>query len=165
MDSRDRGDAVERALLDHGLRARLEPVLFGGLEDQSDVAGYFGFHVLEDHRGAEQHGRMRVVPARVHDAVVFRLVRDVVLFLQGQRVHVGAQCDACRALPGLQVGDDAAFGPAESLFDDRVPELFEYCDDLLRRLDLFPGQLRIHVEMPPEIDDLLFVRLRPFPDA
>ena len=46
--------------------------------------------------GAEQHGDVAVMPARMHLAGVARRVRKGVDFMHRQRIHVGAQADRAR---------------------------------------------------------------------
>ncbi len=101
-------EAVEQPFLDHDARAA-EPFL-GGLEDQVHGAGEIRLGG-EAARGTEQHGGMAVMAARVHLAVDHRAVRELVLLLQMQRVHVGAQRDRAlaRAL-ALDGRDHAGLG-------------------------------------------------------
>jgi hypothetical protein len=85
------GESLEQSVVDHGLRAT--EALFTGLEDQVG-------HAVELPRGrevacrAQQHGGVPVVAAGVHHAVALRAPGHRVFFLDGQRVHVGAQADA-----------------------------------------------------------------------
>ncbi len=67
--------------------------LLGVLEDEAHLAGELVAALDEELRGAEQHRRMAVVSARVHDAGPRRDVRDVVLLQDRERVHVGAEHD------------------------------------------------------------------------
>ena len=86
----DRG-VLECASGAHGHRAStaflcwLEEHLHGAIELASAVHQYLG--------RAQKHGDMRVVPARVHETVVARAVRNVVFLMDGKRVHIGAQPD------------------------------------------------------------------------
>ena len=85
---------VERAFFHHAAPAALVLIVapfFRGLKEQPDgpVQVFFG----EQHRGAEQHRGVRVMAARMHYAGDARLVRNVVGFLDRQRIHIRAQCD------------------------------------------------------------------------
>jgi hypothetical protein len=54
---------------------------------------------------------------------VFRAVRKVVLFLQRQGVHVGAQADHAFAAAGADDADHAGFGQSAMYFDTVLGEL------------------------------------------
>ena len=104
--------AVEHALLDHQPGAAL--VLLGRLKDEMHRAGEIA-RLGEVLRGAEQHRGVAVMAAGMHPAVVLRGVREAVLLLDRQRIHVGAQRDraAARArdpcsVPMTPVRGDAA---------------------------------------------------------
>ena len=49
---------------------------------------------------------MPVVAAAMHDAGVARAVREIVLFVQGEGIHVGAQTNGARAVALAQDADD-----------------------------------------------------------
>jgi hypothetical protein len=92
--------AEEASVVAHLLAAGA--AFLGGLEDEGDVIG----PVLESREcagGAEEDGRVPVVAAGVHDALVLRRVRLAGLFEDREGVHVGAECDA--------VGGRARRGP------------------------------------------------------
>jgi hypothetical protein len=94
------GKQVEEAVLDHLARAAL--AFFGRLEHQVQRA-------VEVARGrqvarrAQQHGGVAVVAAGVHLAGTW-LAQALAGWLDdGQRVHVGAQAQAARAVPHTRV--------------------------------------------------------------
>ena len=88
------GKALEEAVLDHRLGAGV--ALLARLEDEVRGAVEVA-RLVQVARGGEQHRRVAVVAAAVHPAVVARLVRELVLLLHRQRVHVGAQADRAAA--------------------------------------------------------------------
>ncbi len=102
-------EAVEQPLLDHHPPAAF--VLLGGLEDEVDGAGAIPA-LRQGGRRAEQHGRVAVVSAGVHPALVAGGVRDSGLFVDVQRVEVGAQADGRSAVAGRQHADDAGLPQA-----------------------------------------------------
>ena len=107
-------ELVEQALLDHHPRAA-QPFL-GGLEDEVHGAGEIGRRRQMLGR-AQQHGGVAVMAAGMHLVGIHRGVVEIVLLLQVQRVHVGAQADRLLARPlALQGADDAGLGqPAMDL--------------------------------------------------
>ncbi len=97
-------------------------------------------------RGGEQHGGVAVVPAAVHQALEARLVREVVLLLHRQRVHVGAQADRAAAAVGAPAHDSDHAG----LADPRVvldAEVGEALADDLGGAMLLEAELRVHVQV------------------
>ena len=50
-------------------------------------------------RGAEQHGRMSVMPTGMHPARMLRGMGESVLFRYRQGIHIGPQTDGPCALP------------------------------------------------------------------
>ena len=75
----------------------------------------------QDGGDAQQDGRVRVVAARVHDARRLRGVGNVILLLDGEGVHVGADGDDRAAV--AQVADDAGLADAALRFDPKRGEL------------------------------------------
>ena len=101
-------ELVEQAFLDH--HAGAAQPFFGGLEDEMHGAGEVRFCCQMLGR-AQQHGGVAVMAAGMHLVGVDRGVVEVVLFLQVQRIHVGAQAD--RLLAGtlaLQGADNSGLG-------------------------------------------------------
>mgnify|MGYP003326132312 CR=1 FL=1 len=120
------GKAREEPVAHH--RACAAETFLGRLEDEVDGAGEVGI-AREVLRGAEQHRGVPVVAAGVHLVLVHRGVREVVLLLQVQRVHVGAQADRLLAGPAaLQRADHARGG--EAAMDLDAPALQPGGDDL-----------------------------------
>ena len=107
-------EPVEQAFLDHHPRAGL-PFL-GGLEDEVNGAGKIRRRRQVLGR-AQQHRRVAVMAAGMHLVGHRRGVVEVVLFLQVQRIHVGAQPDRLLAgAPALERADHAGLGqPAMNL--------------------------------------------------
>jgi hypothetical protein len=91
VQAEDGPHAVERAQR-HDL-ARAAAPLLRGLEHQRHAARQRPLPRLEQPRRAQQHGRVRVVPARVHAARVGAAPGRVHGLLNRQAVHVGAQRD------------------------------------------------------------------------
>ena len=83
-------EAVHQPVLDHGGGARA--ALLGRLEDHHRVAGEVA-GLGEIARRAEQHRGVAVMAAGVHLAGDGRGIGQIGLFLDRQRVHVGAQPD------------------------------------------------------------------------
>ena len=81
---------VEQAFLDHHAAAAF--VFLRRLEDEMYRAGEV-LRFRQVFRRAQQHGRMPVMAAGMHLAGVFGLVIDLVLFLDIERIHIGAQTD------------------------------------------------------------------------
>src|SRR5512143_33678 len=107
MQRYDHVHALHRAVFDHAgctADALIVTHLFGGLEEETDLS--WEFLLRQELRGAEGHGRVRIVAASMHRAVMLRLVRDIVVLEDGQRVHIGANSDATPSvLP--EIGHDA----------------------------------------------------------
>jgi hypothetical protein len=103
------GKALEQAVFDH--RARTAEVFFVGLEDQVQRA-------VEVARCAkrlgrrQQDGRVAVVAAGVHAARVAARVGQAGGLGDGQRVHVGANAQAARAVAQLELRHDAGLADA-----------------------------------------------------
>ena len=83
-------ETVHQAVLDHRCGARA--ALFGRLEDHDGVAGEIA-GLGEIARCTEQHRGVAIMAAGVHLARRPGGVRQIGLFLDRQRVHVGAQAD------------------------------------------------------------------------
>jgi hypothetical protein len=83
------GRKLQHSLLTHPLRPG--PALLSGLEHDPDCALEGVLHRLEDRHGAQQHGGVPVVTARVHDPVAptFEFVNALGPLVNGERVHVG----------------------------------------------------------------------------
>jgi len=125
---------VHRAIGDHVHRpAGLH--LLRRLEDQPHPAGQPG-RGRECEPGAQQHRRVRVVPAGVHDAVDGRGEGQAGVLGERQRVHVGAQRDASLSVTNVTYQARAA-GERARL----QPRVHEHPRDQRRRTVLAPGEL------------------------
>ena len=96
---------------------------------------------------------MGVVPAGVHRAVVFGGELEVVLLLNRERVHVGAERERRARLRPLDLGDDAGLGDAR-LYGYAV-ERAERFGDECGRLVLLECEFGLPVEAAAERDDLV----------
>ena len=107
-------EALHQPVLDH--RGGAGAALLGRLEDHDGVAGEIpGLGQIA--RRAQQHRGVAVMAAGVHQARVLGGVRQVGLFLDRQRIHVGAQPDHLEialagGLAALDHADHA--GPAKA---------------------------------------------------
>ena len=115
----------KQAVLHHFFRA--PQALFGGLKNHIQRARKLA--VLRQMFGrGQQHGGVPVVAASVHDAHVATGIRQACGFVDGQRIHVGAQADAALARAFFELthqprapqapGDLVA--PSAQLFCDQI---------------------------------------------
>ncbi|ENN84487.1 hypothetical protein RHSP_72357 [Rhizobium freirei PRF 81] len=135
------GKQVEEAFLHHAPRAAA--AFFGRLEDEmhrprettlgGEMAG-----------GADQHGRVAIMPTGMHLAGNGGFIGTVGLLRHGQRVHVGAKTDAARAVADLQRADDA--GLAEAAMH-RQPGLFQQGGDDAAGALLFEAKFGMGMEV------------------
>ena len=107
----------EQAILDHHIGAAFR--LLGRLKNEMDAAVKFQTTPVfgQVARRAEQHGGMPVMTAGVHLAGVPGAMRKLVVFLQRQGVHVGAQADGTPTAALAQDADDPGFGQATMDFE------------------------------------------------
>jgi len=112
----------QHAALDH--RDGSAQRLFGRLEQQRELAGELVLPTRQEVGDAEQSGRVDVVPAGVHDAVVHRGEGDLVFFGDGQPVDIGADHDATSGLGTTQdrlgTGLGGTCGEFPAQFDESV---------------------------------------------
>jgi hypothetical protein len=141
--------ALEQAGRDH--RARAAIAFLGGLEDEIDRAAPAGVG-REQGGGPEQRGRVPVMAAGVHDALMARGIRQAGVLGDRQRVHVGAQADARLRGPARQRGDDAMAADARLEGNAELSELVlhEGGGDLFLQ-----GQFRMRMQMPAPRRQLL----------
>jgi hypothetical protein len=135
--------AIEEPVLDHRLRPGV--ALLARLEDQ--VRGAVEVARLgEIARGCEQHRRVAVVAAAVHAAVIGGAVRELVLLVHRQRIHVGAQADRLAAVVAASDHDrhDARAPDTRVVLDAERGKLL--ADDVGSAV-LFEAELRMHVEI------------------
>ena len=98
-------------------------------------------------RRAQQHRRMAVMAAGMHLAGVFGLVVDIVLFLDIERVHIGAEADGrAVALVAAQRADHA--GPREAAMHLDA-EFMQPQGDVIGRLVFLERGFRVPVDMLP----------------
>jgi hypothetical protein len=109
-------EALEQPVLDH--RAAAGVALLARLEDQRHRAVERA-RLGEVARRGQQHRRVAVVPAAVHAAVVARAVRERVVLLHRQRVHVGAETHraSARGRAAAHDGHDAGLAHAGVVLD------------------------------------------------
>ena len=95
---------IEQTLFDHYPRTAIG--FLSGLEDEHHRAIEIRFVVCttcrQVLRRAKQHGGMAVVAAGMHAAIVAGAMRKQVLFAHRQRIHVGAQTNAARAVAAFE---------------------------------------------------------------
>jgi hypothetical protein len=82
------GIPLQHPFLDHQSGPAL--VLFGGLEDKMDRSGEIS-RLGEVLGRTEQHCGMAVMTTGMHAAVMLRGMREIVLLVDVQRIHIGAQ--------------------------------------------------------------------------
>ncbi len=137
------GKALEQAFIDHGLAAAVEAALLRGLEDQ--VQGAAEAPVAREVLGrAQQHGHVAVMAAGMHAARNAARVFGARGLLDGQRVHVGANAQAARAVAQAQRADQARAAHATC---DFVAPLLQLGGDEVRRAVLGERQLGVLVQM------------------
>jgi hypothetical protein len=135
------GKALEEPLFHHHFAAAA--AFLGRLEHDIGGAGEVA-RLREIARGAEQHRRMAVVAAGVHAALVLRLVREGVQLLHRQAVHVGAQRNAFPVGPALDHAHHTGLLQV-GRHDGRGAALLE-------------GELRMSVQVAPDVGELALVR-------
>ncbi len=95
------GKPVEQPVLDHRARAAL--AFLGGLEHEIDRARKIpGFRQCL--RRTQQHRDMAIMPATMKAARRRTRPGQTGLFIEGQRIHIGAQPHASRAVPLMCTG-------------------------------------------------------------
>ena len=134
--------AVEQAFLDHHPAPAF--VLFGGLEDEVHRAREV-LLARERCGGAEQHGRVAVVAARMHPAFVARGIGHTRALLDVQRIEIRAQADRIAGADcAAEHGNQAGLGEARVHFQTEGAELVG--NERARRR-LLEGGLRMGVQM------------------
>jgi hypothetical protein len=148
MQPEDRIDwwVVQHALLDHALRPTGRQ-FFGRLEQQLSRSRKFTFPVRQYASQPKQDRRMGIVPTGVHHTVVPGLVVDLVLFVNRQGIHIGAnQYVSARSLGGTanQPCHTGLVDTGTDVLDtQRLQPLLHEC----RSFHLLKSQLRVLVEM------------------
>ena len=151
MQGDDFVHALHGAVLDHG-RGSANAVgverLLGRLEEQAHIAApcvlFCDVALVQQMRHAQQHGRVRVVAAGMHDAVVGGLERHVHLLEDGQRVHIGADAEG-RAVAGADLRHHA--GATDAGLHVFVADLGQRVGHQLRGAHLLEAQFRVFVDV------------------
>lgn len=140
--------AREQTFFHHASAAAF--VFFGGLEDQiDDAVDFAGAGQMLDCLGRrDEHRRMPIVATGVHTAGHLRAMRKIVFFLQGQRIHVGAQADRPFALAAANDSHDAGLGNSRVRFDPQRPQAL---GDDGRRAPLLESQFRMGMQIPAQL--------------
>lgn len=91
---------------------------------------------------------MPVVTAGVHFAAIAGSMFETVLFLDMERVHIGAQCNAVSAIAAAQNTDDASFRQSTMYLD---PSVLQQLSDQLRRRGFFKCSfwVLVYLSAPP----------------
>ncbi len=137
---------VEHAGRDHRFGAAR--AFFRRLKEQHDVAVQRRAARTQFARRAEQHRGVRVVTAGVHLARHFARARFARIFIDRQRVHVGAQRGRAARQRAADHADDAGPGHAPVL----DAELVEFALDQRRGLMLFEPELGMAMDLAPNRD-------------
>ena len=142
---------VEQTVLDHHVGAGFR--LLGRLEDEMDGAVEVERVLVfrEVARRAEQQRRMPVVAASVHLPGVPRAMREGVLFLDRQRVHVSAQANGARSLALAQGADNAGLRQPAVNFQ---PVGREFARDDVGGPRLVKGEFRMRVNVVADRDQV-----------
>ena len=140
---------VEQAFIEHV--ARPMAALLSGLEHEDDVPGNLRSSCAQNLRRAGEHGRVEIVPARMHGTL--DLAREVEVGVLGhvERVHVAAQHDCRPGKFALEDGDDAARVLVQVDVERQTIECFEHPATCFGQVI---ADLRKAVQSPPERNDL-----------
>ena len=137
-------EAIEKPVVDH--RLATAAALFGRLEDDGDRAGKAP-RLGEAPRCAQQHGRMPVMAAGMHEAGALRGIGQAGFLDDRESVHIGAKADdgpAGSAAPMDQPDDAGAPQARVNLVAAEFPQLV---GDESRRLLNVVEKLRRLMEM------------------
>ncbi len=99
---------------------------------------------------AQSHGGVRVVPARMHRAIILRFIGYFICLQDRQRIHIGANGDTA-ALIISQVCNDTCPSYTTADFIAKLLQLLSYA---LRRAQLVEAKLGVHVKIPAPFDDV-----------
>ena len=145
---------LQSPVRDHARRSSNGVQLLGGLKDELHVARQRVAHPRENAGGPQQHGRMGVVPAGVHDARNLRGVGQARLLLHGEGVHIRAQAHRWpHVRPAARAPQQPQDAVAPHAAPDLKPQLLQYPRDELRRPLLAPAQLRVAMDRPAPLHD------------
>ena len=132
-------EPLEEPFLNHAPSA--PTALFGWLKNQMN--GAVKLLALHEHFGGrQQHGRVAIVAASVHAAVVDRAMPERIDFLERQGVHVGSQADRAGRIADLEAGDDSCAGQTTV---DRVAPFAQLGGDHVGGTNLLKLELRVGV--------------------
>src|SRR5215210_712249 len=151
VDADDRVHPLHYAGLDH-LPGSSGIELLGVLEQEADLTPDLLPHPREELRRPQQHRGVPVVPTGVHHTGVLRDELEVVLLLDGQRVHVRTESDRAPRLLAYQTRYHARRGWPGEL---EAAEGLERLVDEPGGLFLFKRQLGALVQVPPPADHLI----------
>eukprot|EP00958_Prasinococcus_capsulatus_P002157 scaffold198_cov352-Prasinococcus_capsulatus_cf.AAC.2 len=148
VDSEDDVHAGQRPLVQHLLRATAS--LLSRLKHELDGTAQLavGLQSLQNLAGAQQHGRVRVVAARVHAARVLALEGQVDVLVHREGVEVGAQGDHGRA--AAERRHDPGDGEGVPVGDS---QLIQARADGRGGLDLVEPGLRYPMQLPAHLYD------------
>ena len=147
--------SFEHAVLDHGLGSAAG--LLGGLEAQLDRAPQRVALAREAPREGEQDRGVAVVAACVHLSRRLRAVRDGVLLLDRERVHVGAQQ---HRPPGARAAHGGEHAGAADACARLEPERLQLLRHQRGGALFLEGQLGMGVQVAARRDHLLDVSSR-----
>ena len=151
MRAKDQVNIVQNAGRYH-LAGAAPGALLTGLEDELDCSADGLRTAGENPCRREEHGRIAVVAAGVHHALVHRPVGGVVRLHNRQRVNIGAGAiDAARLIPP----EDGHHPRGAGARDGQVPAGRELVKQILRGFKLPGGHLRVLMEVSPGRNDLL----------
>ncbi len=144
-------ELIEQPVLDHHVGAGFR--LLSRLEDEADgsVKVQRVLVLGEVTRGAEQQRRVSVMAAGVHFPRMPRAIREAVLLIDRQRVHVGAQADGAGAAALAQDADNPGLRQSAMHFQTIRREL---AGDDIGGTRLVEGQFRVGVNIVTERDQV-----------
>ncbi|KAG1445493.1 hypothetical protein G6F57_017548 [Rhizopus arrhizus] len=139
----------EQPVFHHALGAA--QAFFGGLEDQVERAVEFAVpgQVV---RRRQQHGRVAIVAAGMHDAFVAAGVVQTRGFLDRQGVHVGAQPQALAAVAAAQLPDHASTAQTAFYF---IAPLRQALRHQVAGAEFLEAQFGMAVDVPPDRDEFV----------
>jgi hypothetical protein len=101
--------------------------------------------------GAQQHGRVAVMAAGMHAALVLAAMIEGIVLVHRQRVHVGAQPNGARIVADPDGADDAGLADAGR---DLAAPFLELLGHDLRRPLLLEAELGMGVDVTPDGGEL-----------
>ncbi len=141
-------EVLEQPVVEHHLGTACR--LLGRLKNEMNRAAELAV-LSEMPCRAEQHRRVSVVAAGVHHAFRLRAMRELIRFVQRQRVHVCAQADARAGAVCERPDDSSSRQPFVHLQTKRAQPVGDEC----RCAVLVKRQLRMRVQIPAPSDELV----------